>query len=389
MVLEVDFLRVGGDAAIKDILVGRKHRPDRGRQLRRQRGRCLASNRLLDLVPGLLELANLHQEVCTGDIHDPLEELLEVVPASLLRGHGSLELRLLGSDHVANLRHRRTLALAGGILELLLKVPHLRGLGFSGSTQGGDGLVEVQDGRVERTKAELLHRAGHALQSIRRHAGANSLKDVSGGLLLHGIPCSHPNQPLGERVEQRLTPSVRGDAGATLEHEPEKIAVAASQSDGDRRLPLELSFVRSAAHIGFGCTQDFQRLIQLRIAGGTAGVGCEADGQVTLAVGQVDIGPPFLNQGFQKDLPAPSHSSSQGDTGAREKRAALVIQVVWLNGAFRHVPGSQGGVALQQRHVDGRIPPLVLHVRIVAALHQHVCQVLPAIGKGVMQRAVS
>ena len=60
-----------------------------------------------------------------------------------------------------------------------------------------------------------------------------------------------------------------------------------------------------------------------------------------------------------------------------------------LDWALCHVPGSQSSMALQQRHIHWRVAPFVLHVWVVATIHQELGNVLPAIGHGIVQWTVS
>ena len=59
-----------------------------------------------------------------------------------------------------------------------------------------------------------------------------------------------------------------------------------------------------------------------------------------------------------------------------------------LNRALGDVPRSHGRMALQKRHVHWRVAPLVLHIWIMATIHQELGHVLPAICHGIVQGTV-
>ena len=105
----------------------------------------------------------------------------------------------------------------------------------------------------------------------------------------------------------------------------------------------------SAVFGGLRSAKDPQRGVQLLALRARAAIRGQADGQIALAVRQVHVRATLLHQRLQQLLP---DLARQVRAGAREQRAALLIQVVGLNGALGDVPGGQGLMASKGSHSE-------------------------------------
>ena len=94
---------------------------------------------------------------------------------------------------------------------------------------------------------------------------------------------------------------------------------------------------------------------------------------VALSISQVHIGSAFQHQGLKQISP---DLFSQIGAGAGEQGTTLLIQVVGLNGTLGDVPRCQASMTFQQWDVHRRVAPLVLHIRIMATIHQELSSFL-------------